>query len=316
MANSSVDTSVASQQTGVVTTYSQEEINLGKKSNSRNLFIKKFRRDIPALIGLVLVLFVIGCSLAAPLLAPYPPDKQFDEGLSLSGEPVAPGDKFSWGTDPNGRDVYSRVLFGGQVSLLIALSVNALALCIGTLVGVLGGYFGGWVDLVLSRIIDTMLAFPAVLFAIALSTAVKPSVFIAILALTLTSWPTVARIVRGQVMALKQREYIEAAHAVGVANSRILIRHILPHLISPLVVLLALTIPTTILLEAALSYLGAGVPPNVSSWGNLIQDGTRYYRTAPWIVLFPGLAIFITVFGFNLLGDGLRDALDPRQQRR
>jgi len=278
-------------------------------------FRKSLGGNISALIGLALILLVIGVSLAAPVLAPYQPDAQFDDGLTAAGEPIAPNQTYLLGTDPVGRDLLSRMLYGGQTSLLIALVVNVIAITVGTIFGLVSGYFGGFVDTVLSRVVDTMLAFPAILFAIALASAIKPSVGVAILALSLISWTSIARVVRGQVMALKEREFILAARSVGVKNSRILIKHIIPHLFSPLIVLLALTIPTTILLEATLSYLGAGVPPNVPSWGNIIQDGTRYYRTAPWIVIFPGLAIFLTVFGFNLFGEGLRDALDPRQKQ-
>jgi peptide/nickel transport system permease protein len=262
-----------------------------------------------------LIVLVISLSLAAPILAPYQPDAQFDNGLTDAGEPIGPSQTYLLGTDTVGRDLLSRMLYGGQTSLLVALVVNVIAITVGTIFGLASGYFGGFVDTVLSRVVDTMLAFPAILFAIALSSAIKPSVGVAILALSLISWTSIARVVRGQVLALKEREFILAARSVGVKNSRILIKHIIPHLFSPLIVLLALTIPTTILLEATLSYLGAGVPPNVPSWGNIIQDGTRYYRTAPWIVIFPGLAIFLTVFGFNLFGEGLRDALDPRQKQ-
>ncbi len=286
-----------------------------KSSTPFRRFWKNLTRNVPALIGLGLIVLVISLSVAAPILAPYQPDVQFDDGLSAAGEPVAPNQTYLLGTDPVGRDLLSRMLYGGQTSLLVALVVNVIAITVGTIFGLASGYFGGLVDTVLSRVVDTMLAFPAVLFAIALSSAIKPSVGVAILALSLISWTSIARVVRGQVLALKEREFILAARSVGVKNSRILIRHIIPHLISPLIVLLALTIPTTILLEATLSYLGAGVPPNVPSWGNIIQDGTRYYRTAPWIVIFPGLAIFLTVFGFNLFGEGLRDALDPRQKQ-
>ncbi len=278
-------------------------------------FLNKITHDVPALIGLVFILIVVILSLAAPVLAPANPTKQFDSGLSDIGEPVAPNAQFVLGTDPLGRDILSRVLYGGQTSLLVALVSNAIALLVGTLVGLASGYFGGAIDMIFSRIIDVMLAFPAILFAIALSTAIRPSVGVVILVISLINWTSVARVVRAQVLSIKQREYVEAARAVGSKNSRILIRHILPHLVSPLMVLMALAIPVTILLEASLSYLGAGVPPDVPSWGNMIDDGTRYYRTAPWIVMVPGIAIFFTVFGFNLLGDGLRDALDPRKRR-
>ena len=316
--SSSESTTVHSGANNTEVNKTQGKIVISKNSNKTPFqnFIRKFSHDIPALVGLALIIFIVGCSLAAPILAPYNPEKQFDSGLSDAGEPVAPNSQFTLGTDPLGRDVLSRVLFGGQVSLLVALVSNTIALIIGTGVGLASGYFGGKVDLILSRVVDVMLAFPAILFAIALSTAVRPSVTIVIIVISLINWTSVARVVRGQVLAVKQREYIEAAHALGVQNTRILVRHILPQLISPITVLIALTIPTTILLEASLSYLGAGVPPNIPSWGNMIEDGTRNYRTAPWIVIFPGLAIFFTVFGFNLLGDGLRDALDPRKRSK
>jgi len=275
--------------------------------------VRSARRERAIVAGLLLVACVLTLVLGAGTFARLNPDTQFPDGLSADGQPVAPGAAFMLGTDPLGRDMWSRILYGGRISLLVALVSNAVALILGLMFGLPAGFYGGWVDLVCSRIIDTMLAFPAVLFGIALSSATKPSVGIAMLSISLISWAPVARVVRGQVLSLKQRGYVEAARALGMTGTPIMLRHVLPQLISPLVVLIALSIPSAILLEAVLSYLGAGVPPTVPSWGNLIQDGTRYFRTAPWIVLYPGLAIFVTVLGFNLAGDGLRDLLDPRR---
>ena len=283
---------------------------------------RKLLHDRAAMIGLALILIVITISIFAPFVCPYQPDTVLSSadglalGLDADTKPIAPNDTWRWGADTLGRDVMTRVFYGGRISLIVALVSNIIAIVLGVAVGVLAGYFGGFVDMVLSRLIEIMLAFPIILFAIALAAALKPSLGVVIVSISLVSWTTVARVVRGQVLALKNREFIEAARAVGVKSGRIMFRHIAPHLVSPLLVIMALAIPNTVVLEAALSFLGVGIPPDVPSWGNMLNEGTRYYISAPWIVLFPGLAVFITVLGFNLFGDGVRDALDPRYQQR
>jgi len=282
-----------------------------KRVKSTSRFWKRFSHNIPALLGLGIIFLVLAITLAAPSLAPYDPKLQFDEGLTPLGEPIGPGDLFTLGTDSLGRDILSRLLYGGQLSLFIALSVNSITLLVGTVVGMISGYFGGLVDAFLSRVVDTMLAFPGILSALAISTILKPGVGVVILILSLTGWTGITRLVRGQVLSLREREFILAARAVGVKNRSILLRHIVPHLISPLIIVFTLSIPGIILGEAVLSYLGAGVPPDVPSWGNLIQDGSHYYRSAPWILLFPGMAIFLTVLGFTLIGEGFKDASNP-----
>lgn len=280
---------------------------------------RRLRRDKLALLGGLFVILLILVALAAPWIAPHSPAEQFAEGLSDNGLPVPstlPGSaRFLLGTDPNGRDLLSRIIYGTRVSLVVGVLANGLALTIGTCVGAVAGYFGGWVGAVLMRITDMLMAFPTLLLAIALVAILKPSIWIIILVIGLVYWTWIARVVYGQVVALREREFIEAAHAVGAPRRRIILRHLLPHLLPTLIVWGTLGIATNVMLEAALSYLGIGVQPPEASWGQMISSGQRFYRSAPWLVLYPGLAIALTVFSFNLLGDGLRDALDPYQKR-
>ncbi len=264
--------------------------------------------------GAVLVVALTVIAIAAPLLAPFDPLKQLPDGLSGQyAQPLSSTAKFLLGTDSKGRDELSRLIWGGRISITVAFCAVGLSLALSVVVGGVAGYYGGWADTAIMRFIDLMLSFPALLFQIAISTVMPPSLFTIIFILTIFGWIYPARVFRGQVLTLRERPFVEAARSVGVPGHRIFFRHIVPQLIPTIIVFATLRVPSAIMAEAGLSFLGLGVRPPTPSWGNLIQDGFQYYRTAPWLMLYPGLAIMLTVLGFNLLGDGLRDALDPNQ---
>jgi peptide/nickel transport system permease protein len=283
---------------------------------------RRLRRDQGALIGAALVALLVIAALLAPLLAPHDPAEQFRDGLTLDGQPksstlLSEGTtQFLLGTDANGRDLLSRILYGARISLLVGVLANLLAVGLGLLIGAVAGYFGGVVETVLMRFTDIMMAFPMLLLAMALVAILKPSLWIIIVVIGLVYWTWIARVVYGQVLALRQREFVTASQAIGASRSFTLWRHILPQLIPTLIVWGTLGVATNVMLEASLSYLGIGVQPPTPSWGGMIQQGQSYYRSAPWMVIFPGLAIMLTVFAFNLLGDGLRDALDPTNREQ
>ena len=273
-------------------------------------WIRRFRRNRIALVGLGGVVIVVLAALFAPWLAPYDPSQQFFDGLTLEGMPLPPGGKFPLGTDLLGRDLLSRLLFGARVSLIVGLVANGIAVVIGTVVGVAAGYLRGWVEIVLMRLTDIMTAFPALVLAIALAAVLGPSLWIVALVIALVNWVWVARAIHAQVLSLARRDFVEAAHALGASTGRILFAHILPQLISTILVFGTLGISSAVLLEAALSFLGVGVQPPTPSWGGIINESQTYFLNAPWLVAFPGFAILLTSLCFNLLGEGLRDALD------
>ena len=272
---------------------------------------RRLRRNRAAILGATIVLVLVLAALFAPLLAPHDPNQPFDSGLTLDGTPSPPSGTFLLGADTLGRDLLSRILYGARISLTIGVVANGLAMLIGVTIGLIGGYFAGWAGTIVMRLTDIMMAFPVLLLAIALVAVLKPSLWIVIGVIAFVYWTPIARIVHGQVLSIKEREFVEAARAIGAGQWRILFRHVLPHLVPVIIVYTTLGIATNVLFEAALSYLGVGVQPPTPSWGAMISDGQSYYRTAPWLVLYPGLAIMLTVLGFSLLGDGLRDAVDP-----
>jgi len=279
---------------------------------------RRLRRDRSAMVGGVLVALIVAAALLAEILAPYDPAEQFRDGLTPDGQPVPSTlmdgrARFLLGTDANGRDLLSRILHGARVSLLVGVLANALAVTIGTLIGSVAGYFGGRLETLLMRFTEIMMAFPTLLLAMTLVAILKPSVWIIIVVIGAVYWTWIARVVYGQVVALRDRDFVTAARALGAGRRFILFRHILPQLVPTIIVWGTLGIATNVMIEASLSYLGIGVQPPTPSWGGMIQQGQSFYRTAPWLVIFPGLSIMTTVFAFNLLGDGLRDALDPVQ---
>ena len=277
---------------------------------------KRFRRDRLALAALAVVLLLIAVALAAPWLAPYDPAQQFFDGLTLEGAPLPPSARFWLGTDLLGRDLFSRLIYGARTSLMIGVAANSAAVALGALVGVIAGYLRGPVGFILMRFTDLMIAFPALLLAIALAAIFAPSLWIVALVIALVNWVQVARIIYTETTSLAARDYIEATRALGAAWPRIVFRHILPHLAPTLLVWGTLGIATTVLLEATLSFLGIGVRPPTPSWGGIIYESQSYFLTAPWLVFFPGAAILLLALSFNLVGDALRDAFDPTGRGR
>ena len=278
--------------------------------------LRRLLRDPVTSFGLAVILVTVATASLAPLLAPYPPDEQFFDGLTLEGAPLPPNGRFWLGTDLLGRDLLSRLIWGSRTSLVIGVLANGAAVLIGTLLGVVAGYLRGWIGAAIMRFTDLMMAFPALLLAIALAAIFRPSLWIVALVIALVNWVQVARIVHTETKALVEREFIEASRAVGAGPGRILLTHVLPHLVPTVLVWGTLGIATTVLLEATLSFLGIGVRPPTPSWGNIIFENQTWFATAPWLVFFPGLAILALALAFNLLGDGLRDLLDPTQRGR
>lgn len=278
-------------------------------------WVKRFLRNRAGVAGLIGVVVLVVVSVFAPVLAPHGPSQQFFEGLTLQGDPLPPDDAFLLGTDLLGRDLLSRVIFGARVSLLVGVVANGIAIVLGAIVGIAAGYLRGLTEIVLMRFTDIMTAFPALVLAIALAAIFRPSLWIVALVIALVNWVWVARAVYAQVLSIAQREFVESAHAVGASSAGVFFRHISPHLTSTLLVFGTLGISTTVLLEAALSFLGVGVQPPTPSWGGIINESQSYFLNAPWLVFFPGAAILLTSLSFNLLGEALRDALDLSEDR-
>ena len=266
-----------------------------------------WRRSPLAVAGLVLIAILALIAALAPLLAPADPLKQV---LSTRLDP--PSAAHWLGTDQLGRDILSRMIYGARISLLIGVVVVGLAASVGTFVGLVAGYAGGWLDEGLMRLTDVFFAFPALILAMAISGALGPSLTNAMIAIAAVSWPVYARLVRAQVLSLREREYVEAARSLGAPAERIVWGHILPNTLAPLLVQASFDMGGAILSAAGLSFIGFGTQPPTAEWGVMISEGRNYIATHSWLSLFPGLAILLTVAAFNLIGDGLRDALDPR----
>lgn len=281
-----------------------------------NAVLREMLKRPTAVFGLVIVVAIVLLAIAAPWLAPYKPDEQMFDGLSLEGAPLPPSAQFPLGTDTLGRDLLSRLLFGARTSLIIGLVANGVAVAIGLCIGILAGYLRGWSSNLLMRFTDLMMAFPALLLAIVLAALLRPSLWIVALVIALVNWVQVARIVYTETRALVERDFILAERSLGAGHARILFRHILPHLVPTAIVWGTLGIATTVLLEATLSFLGIGVQPPQPSWGNIIFESQSYFQSAPWLVFIPGAVILLTALSFNLLGDALRDILDPTQRGR
>ncbi|MER9299573.1 ABC transporter permease [Mesorhizobium sp. M0621] len=269
-----------------------------------------------ALLGLAIVAIVVAGAVLAPWLTGYDSNEQMFDGLTIEGSPLPPDAKFWLGTDLLGRDLLTRILYGARTSLVIGILANGVALLIGTLVGVTAGYFRGWIGSALMRFTDLMMAFPALLLAICLAAVFEPSLWIVAMVIALVNWVQTARVIYTETSSLAEREFIDAERTIGASAPRILFRHILPHLLPTIIVWGTLGISTTVLLEATLSFLGIGVQPPTASWGNIIFENQTYFQAAPWLVFFPGAAILALALAFNLIGDALRDILDPTQRGR
>jgi peptide/nickel transport system permease protein len=269
--------------------------------------MKKILQNPLALTGLLLISAILFLALLAPWLAPYDPD-----AIQVKQILLGPSAGHWMGTDGLGRDVWSRMLYGGRVSLLVGLVAVGISTVIGIILGALAGYYRGWADTVIMRLVDIMLSIPSFFLILAVIAFLSPSITNVMIVIGLTSWMSVTRLVRAEFLSLTQREFVMASNALGAQDWRVIFKHCLPNSLTPVLVSVVLGIASAVLLESGLSFLGLGVQPPQASWGNILTDGKEYIQFAWWLSLFPGLAILITVLGYNLLGEGLRDVFDPR----
>ncbi len=281
---------------------------------------RRLRSDRMAVASVIVIVVIALLAIFAPIIASllsHPVDVAYpNQGLSAAGLPIAPGTHgFPLGTDNIGRDLLVRTLYGARISLFVGILTTAIATAAGVTMGLIAGYFGGWIDTLLARFIDAVLAFPVIVLAIAIAARFGPSLLLIIAIISFFSWAAISRIVRGQTLSLKEKEYIEAARSLGAGPWRIMFLDILPNLLAPVLVLATLAIPQAIVFEATLSYLGVGIQEPTPSWGNILSEAQATYQVAWWYVVFPALALLITTLAFNLLGDGIRDAMDPRTER-
>jgi peptide/nickel transport system permease protein len=293
------------------------------------LFWRRLRRDKVAMVSLVFIMLLILMAIFAPAIVSIAgapdPKTQSSEALDVFGTPTGPSADHWFGVDRLGRDVFARTVYGARVSLEVAFISTGIAVFIGTVIGLLAGFYRGAVDTVLSRLTDVVLAFPILLLGLGLAAAcsgangcfrglIQPGLPVVIMVIAIINWTYIARIVRGQVLSLREKEFVEAARSLGASDRRIIVHEVLPNLLAPLIVYSSLLIPANILLEAALSFLGVGVAGGTPSWGAMISEATSLFPDAWWFMLFPGLALLFAVLAFNLVGDGLQDALDPRRK--
>jgi peptide/nickel transport system permease protein len=294
------------------------------------LFWRRFRADRVAMVSAGFIILLIVIAVLAPVVVSVfglpSPNVNDSNALDAFGSPTGPSGAHPFGVDQLGRDVLSRVIYGSRISLEVGIIGTAVAAVVGTVIGLLAGFYRGWVDTLLSRMVDVFLAFPVLVLGLGIGAAcgvrgcagglIQPGLGTVIFIITLSSFTYIARIVRGQVLSIREREFIDASRSLGASNRRILFREILPNLVAPLIVYSSLLIPTNILLEAGLSFLGVGIRPPTSSWGQMISDASGNFNTQWWYMVFPGAALLLTVLAFNLVGDGLLDALNPRGESR
>lgn len=281
----------------------------GKRLTQRQRTWRRFASHKGALIGVGIVAILVIVALTAQWIAPYNPN---ETNLRLRGD--GPSGQHWFGNDDIGRDILSRIMYGARVALMVGIISTTIAVSIGVLVGSMAGYFGGWVDAVLSRLIDTLMAFPILALLLTLSALLGPSLRNVIIIVGVTFWASYARVIRAEVLSLRERDYVLAARASGASDRRIILQHIVPNAIGPVIILASLAIGGVIIFESALSFLGMGISRPTPSWGTMLSDGREHIRNYPHIAIAPGLAISFTVLAFNLIGDGLRDALDPRER--
>jgi peptide/nickel transport system permease protein len=295
------------------------------------LFWRRFRDDKLALASLIFIALLVLVAIFAPLVikivgAPGP-DVRDTNALDIFGTPTGPSSSHIFGVDQLGRDVFSRTVYGARVSLIVAVLSTAIATIIGIITGLLAGYYRGWTDTIVSRSVDVLLAIPYLLLASGLAAActlggtgclgglIKPGLGVVIFVIAFTSWTYMTRIIRGQVLSLREKEFIESARSIGASDSRIILKEVLPNLVAPIIVYASILVPQVILYEAALSFLGVGVQPPTASWGQMLSDATPIFADAWWYMVFPGLALLLTVLAFNLVGDAMQDALNPRARK-
>lgn len=309
------------------------EVSSGGEIAARSpmqLFWRRFRSDRVSMVSLVFIVVLILCAVfAGPLTHLFGvsgPNTQNLNALDAFGQPTGPSAAHPFGVDELGRDLLARTIYGSRVSLEVAFISTGIAVIIGTLVGMAAGYFRGLTDSLLARTMDVFLAFPILLLAIGFAAAcslgegclgglIKPGVPVLIVVIALSSWPYIGRIIRGQTLSLREKEFVEAARSLGSSHARIMLREILPNLVAPIIVYTSLVLPTNVLYEAALSFLGVGIQPPTASWGQMIAEASTRFNTAWWYMVFPGAALLLTVLAFNLVGDGLQDALNPKSGR-
>jgi ABC-type dipeptide/oligopeptide/nickel transport system permease subunit len=283
------------------------------------LAFERLRRDRASMIALAVIVLIVLVAIFAPLFATFTHhgvNHQFrDTGLSPDGLPKSPNHTFLLGTDDQGRDILVRIAYGARISLLVGVVATLITVAIGTVLGLAAGYLGGIVDTVVTRLVDIVLSLPYLLFALALVSISHPGMRIVITVIAVFGWAAVARIVRGQVLSIREKEYIEASRSLGAGAWRIMFIDILPNVVAQVVVVTTLLIPVSIIFEAALSFLGVGIPPPTADWGQMIAESETVYQQAWWFLVFPSIALLITTVAFNILGDGVRDALDPRVDR-
>ena len=294
--------------------HTDHAVEIGEKDGAKEKLLRMFKSNPLATISTIVIILIVLMAIMAPVIAPY---QEAQQDLTARLQPPGPGHIF--GTDELGRDLFTRILYGAQVSLVIGIIPSAISLAIGIVLGLISGFFGGWIDYLIMRIADVMLSIPSLLLSMVIMYTLgryTNSIFSIFAALALVGWASVARVVRSQTLSLKETDYVEAARSIGVSRVSIMFRHILPNCIPSLIVLYSLNVPSCILSESTLSFLGIGVQPPAASWGLMVNQSKQFLFTMPWLALAPGISIMIVVLAFNFLGDGLRDALDPYLQTK
>jgi len=293
------------------TTTTPLPINLSSDLPKPPGFFRQFIRQPQAIIGFLIVMTIIGMAVSADVITTYDPTRP------------SPRDRFQepnsvhyFGTDQLGRDVFTKMLYGARVSLVVGLAAVMLSAFVGTTLGAIAGFFGGWIDAVISRLTDTFLAIPGLVLTIAIVSVLGSGLDRMVIAIAISSWPLYSRLMRGSFMALKEQQFVEAAQSIGVRTPRIMLRHILPNAVGPVLVVMTISTAGAILTEAGLSYLGIGLEPNTPTWGRMLAEAQEHIRSYAYLSIFPGLGIMLFTLGFNLLGEGLRDILDPKQKKR